>query len=157
MRRIKKSFEPKMVDRTEEDGIAFFAFVPSQIKESDVDKEWWPLLEGFPLNILYASVRQGPNMSVVTASAFYEPDPATFRGTDTARELTYFNKLGGDHRVRVVFNNAGDIETFKYKGENLIAHASGRNFDRAMTQTTMIGTQEDEPAEITCLAPRPST
>lgn len=152
--KMPNSFEPKKIRRdgfVPEDQIVFFAFLSRQIEEGDFEKKWWPLLDGLPLNILYFSASQGQNKSPAVVSALYEPDLTTFRGTDTTRELTYFNKLGRNCRVRVVLKKAGGMETFKYKGEKLIASASGHDFASAMTQTTMIGIQENEPIQTTNL------
>ena len=148
MRRIKRPFEPKVIDVPQEGRTSFFAFVPNQIEEADFGTKWWPLLEGFPLNILYSSALQSQNIRPVMASALYEPDLRTFRETEATRELTYFNKQGGDYRVRAVLRKAGGLETSKYKGRKLIALAEGPDFDGAMVQTTMIGVQKDERVEV---------
>ena len=82
-------------------------------------------------------------------TACYEPDLATFRETKKTRELTYFNREGGTYRVRVVINiKSGRLETFKYKGRKVVACASGRDFDSAMVQTTLVGIEKDEPVTV---------
>ena len=107
----------------------FIASVPHQI-EADWDEKWGPLLAGFPLNIMYASVQRAKSdqskMLGITAS--YEPDLATFRETKKTRTMTYRNSEGGTYRVRVVLHRAsGRLETFKYKSKKLVARASGRD------------------------------
>src|ERR1700756_4726789 len=78
-------------------------------------------------------------------TACYEPDLATFRETTKTRTMTYRNSEGGTYRVRVVLNKAsGRLETFKYKGEKLVARASGRDFQSVMVQTTLVGIEKDE-------------
>jgi hypothetical protein len=127
--------------------VLFFAPVPSEIEETDCPKDWWPRLKGFPLNILYmGSTKTG------MASALYVPDLKTFWETDTGRELTYRNKLGGAYQVHVVLNRTGGIETHKYRGVEEIAVARGKDFDTAMTQTTMIGIQNGEPVDLILIA-----
>jgi len=145
----ERPFEPKLIDETHEGCIAFFAFVPSEIEEGDFDKRWWPTLRGFPLNVNYSSTRQATNSRFALASALYKPDLETFRETETARELTYLNKLGGPYRVRVVLKKGGGMDAFKHRDDKLIASSHGKDFNGTMAQTTMIGIQDDEPVELT--------
>ena len=96
---------------------------------------------------MYACVQRAESdqskMLGITAS--YEPDLATFRETKKARTMMYRNSEGGTYRVRVVLNKAsGRLDPFKYKGKKLVARASGRDFESAMVQTTLIGIQKDE-------------
>jgi hypothetical protein len=124
----------------------FIACVPQQI-EAGWHEKWGPLLAGFPLNIMYACVQRAESdqSKMLGITACYEPDLATFRETKKTRELTYFNREGGTYRVRVVLNiKSGLLQTFKYKGRKLVACASGRDFDSAMVQTTLVGIEKDE-------------
>jgi hypothetical protein len=41
----------------------------------------------------------------------------------------------------------GHIETRKYRGEELVCHAAGPDFQKAMIHTTILGLLEDEPAD----------
>ena len=128
----------------------FIACVPQKIK-ADWDEKWGPLLAGFPVNIMYACVQKAESdqSKMLGITACYEPDLATFRETKKTRELTYFNREGGTYRVRVVLNiKSGRLETFKYKGRKLVACASGRDFDSAMVQTTLVGIEKDERVRI---------
>ena len=60
--------------------------------------------------------------------------------------MTYFNREGGTYFVRVILHRtSGLLQTFKYKGEKLVSHASGINFEGAMVQTTSVGIEWDEP------------
>jgi len=124
----------------------FVACVPHQI-EADWDEKWGPLLAGFPVNIMYACVQRAESdqSEMLGITACYEPDLATFRETKKTRTMTYCNSEGGTYRVRVVLSKAsGRPETFKYKGEKLVARASGRDFESAMVQTTLVGIEKDE-------------
>ena len=81
--------------------------------------------------------------------ACYEPALGTFRETKKTRELTYFNREGGTYRVRVVLHRAsGRLETFKCKGNKLVARASGRDFESAMVHTTLAGIEQDEQVTV---------
>src|ERR1700720_2089368 len=123
----------------------FIACVPHQI-EADWDEKWGPLLAGFPVNIVYAQKAesdQNKTLAIITAS--YEPDLATFRETKMTRTMTYRNSEGGTYRVRVVLNKAsGRLDTFKYKGQKLVACASGLNFESAIVHTAVAGIEKDE-------------
>lgn len=128
----------------------FIACVPQKIK-ADWDEKWGPLLAEFPLNIMYACVQKAESdqSKMLGISACYEPDLATFRETEKARELTYFNRGGGSYSVRVILDRAsGRLETFKYKGKKLIASASGKSFESAMVHTTLVGIERDEPVTV---------
>ena len=129
---------------------SFIAYVPHQI-EADWDKKWGARLSGFPLNIMYACVQRAESgqSKMFGITACYEPDLATFRETRKTRTMTYCNSEGGTYRVRVVLNiKSGRLETFKYKGRKLVACASGRDFDSAMVQTTLVGIEKDEPVTV---------
>jgi hypothetical protein len=128
----------------------FIACVPQKI-EADWDEKWGPLLAEFPLNIVYACVQKAESdqSKMVGITACYEPDLATFRETRKTRTMTYRNSEGGTYRVRVFLHRpSGRMETFKYKGEKLVACASGRDFDSAMVQTTLVGIERDEPVTV---------
>jgi hypothetical protein len=112
----------------------FIAFVPHQI-EADWDGKWGPLLAGVPVNIMYACVQkvESEQSKMLGITACYEPDLATFRETKMTRTMTYRNSEGGTYHVRVVLNKAsGRLDTFKYKGEKLVARATGRDFESVM-------------------------
>lgn len=138
----RTSFEPMVRDGTEDGQLVFLAGIPSEIEEIDFGKDWWPRLKGFPLNITYSRA-----YATGLTSALYAPDLETFRETEAERELTYRNKLGGAYRVQIV-QKTGGIEARKYRGNRVIALSCGKDFSSAMTQATMIGLQEDEPAEM---------
>ena len=51
--------------------------------------------------------------------------------------------------MRVVLHRAsGRLETFKYKGEKLVARATGRDFESAMVHTTLVGIEKDERVRV---------
>jgi hypothetical protein len=128
--------------------LRFLGCIPHQI-EADWDDKWGPLLAGFPLNIQYAAVTPHANKKPAIITALYEPDLDSFRETETARKMTYFNTQGGNFRVEVSLQKGSlRLDTFKYEGEKLIAAATGSDFDTAMLQTTMIGIQKDEPVRL---------
>ena len=128
----------------------FIACVPYQI-EAEWHEKWGPLLAGFPVNIVYAQTAESDQNKIIGITACYEPDLATFRETKKTRTMTYCNSEGGTYRVRVVVDGAsGLLQTFKYKGEKLVAQATGRDFESAMVHTTLVGIQKDEPVKVIC-------
>jgi len=77
---------------------------------------------------------------------FYED---LIRETKKTRTMTYCNSEGGTYRVRVVLHRtSGRLETFKYKGEKLVARATGRDFESAMVHTTLVGIEKDERVRV---------
>ena len=126
----------------------FIACVSHQI-EADWHEKWGPLLAGFPLNIVYAQTAESDQNKIVGITACYEPDLATLRETKKTRTMTYCNSEGGTYFVRVVLHKAsGRLETFKYKGEKLVARATGRDFESAMVHTTLVGIEKDERVRV---------
>jgi len=128
----------------------FIACVPHQI-EADWDEKWGPLLAGFPLNIVYACVQRAESdqSKMLGITACYKPDLATFRETNKTRTMTYRNAEGGTYRVRVVLHRtSGRLDTFKYKGDKLVARATGRDFESVMVQTTLVGIYKDERVKV---------
>jgi hypothetical protein len=73
---VSKKKKPEFVPKVIEDshGEDFIAFIPQQI-ESDWDEKWGPLLEGFPLNIVYAGITNNEQASsaVTNPSTEFEP------------------------------------------------------------------------------------
>jgi hypothetical protein len=139
----RQFFKPQQTEVTKEDKIQF-GFIPDEITEADFGKEWWPQLEGFPKNIMYASIRRGEGERLVAGSTLYEPYLESFCETESARELAYRNKYGGNHWVQVLLKKSGAIEIFKYNGEELIAVASGKELDSVMRNATMVGLHDGE-------------
>jgi hypothetical protein len=126
----------------------FIACVPHQL-EAEWHEKWGPLLAGFPVNIVYAQTAESDQSKMLGITACYEPDLATFRETKKTRTMTYYNSEGGTYRVRVVLHRAsGRLETFKYKGQKLVACASGRDFESVMVQTTLVGIYKDERVKV---------
>ena len=128
---------------------SLIACIPHQI-EANWDGEWGPGVAGFPPNLVYTFVQKSKENEILGAiTACYEPDLATFRETKKTREMTYFNREGGTYRVRVVLDKAsGLLKTFKYRGRELLAYASGPDFENAMLHTTLMGIEKDEPVRV---------
>ncbi len=127
-------------------GPVFIETVPHQI-EAEWDSTLAPRLAGFPVNLLYVSVRKHLFRKRI-ASCCYLFDPASYIEDSDKREMTYFPRMKSRSRVKVEYHkNKGSWETLKYKGDKLVALALGPEFDGAMMQTTVIGLQPDEPID----------
>jgi hypothetical protein len=120
----------------------FAAFIPCAI-ESDWDDIWAPRLAGFPVNVCYAESIQGPGVACAT----YVFDPGTFVDGAESRQLRYRPTVESDFSVLVVLRPEGRMETFKYRGSELICEASGSDFRSAMIHTTACGLALDEPKD----------
>jgi len=71
---VSPELKPEVIEEDGGDDPHSFAFIPQQI-EADWHEKWGPLLEGFPLNILFAAIRndaQTGQQSVVEVC--YWPD-----------------------------------------------------------------------------------
>jgi hypothetical protein len=120
----------------------FVAFIPYAI-ESDWDEIWAPRLAGFPVNLCYAESIQGCGMACAT----YVFDPGTFVDGVQSRQMRYRPTVDSDFSVLVVLHLEGRIETFKYRGLEMICEASGPDFRTAMIHTTARGLALDEPID----------
>src|SRR6266478_1174957 len=120
----------------------FLAFIPHAI-ESHWDKVWAPRLGGFPVNIVYAARIEGVGL----AQATYVFDPITFVEGEQSRQMRYRPKVDSDFSVLVKLHRDGGIDTFKYRGSELICEASGSGFRSAMIHTTACGLALDEPVD----------
>jgi hypothetical protein len=144
-KKVDPEFEPKMIEDDWDDRSHFFGCTPHQI-EADWHEKWGPLLEGFPLNILFATIRndaQTGQQSVVEVC--YWPDLATFREDAERKEICYFTEPMSAYFVRVILEKkTGRWQTQKFKGETVIRSAFGSTFDGAMLHTTIDGPEPDE-------------
>ena len=110
------------------------AFVPHAI-EAHWDNVYAPRLAGFPVNIVYAARIEGAGLAYAT----YVFDPGTFVENERSRQMRYRASIESDFSVLVVLHREGTIETFKYRGSELICEACGPDFRTAMIHTTAGG------------------
>jgi len=110
---------------------------------SDRDDIWAPRLAGFPVNLCYATWIQGVGMACAT----YIFDPDTFVESEQSRQMRYRSAIDSDFSVLVVLYRDGGIDTFKYRGSEMICEASGADFRSAMIHTTACGLALDEPID----------
>jgi hypothetical protein len=118
----------------------FVAFIPNAI-ESDWDDICAPRLAGFPVTLCYAEWIQGFGMACAT----YVFDPTTFVEGEQSRQMRYRPTVECDFWILVVLHPDGRIDTFKYRGSEMISEASGSDLRSAMIHTTACGLALDEP------------
>jgi hypothetical protein len=75
----------------------------------------------------------------------YVFDPGTFCSGEQARRLRYRPTIESDFSVLVMLHPDGRIETFKYRGSELICEACGPDFRTAMIHTAAVGIAVGEP------------
>jgi hypothetical protein len=121
----------------------FLAFIPHAI-EAHWDPVYAPRLAGFPVNLIYA----GRAESGGRRYASYIFDPDAFVQDERSRQMRYRSTVKSDFSVLVVLHRDGWIETFKYRGSELIREACGLDFRTAMIHTTMSGLAPDEPGQL---------
>ena len=120
----------------------FLVFIPHAI-EPDWDNVWAPRLAGFPVNIVYAARIEGVDL----AQATYVFDPGTFVEGAQSRQMRYRSAIDSDFSVLVKLHRDGGIDTFKYRGSELICEAAGPDFRTGMIHTTACGLALDEPID----------
>jgi hypothetical protein len=118
------------------------AFIPHAI-ESHWDNVWAPRMAGFPVDIVYAGSIGGVGMACAT----YIFAPGTFVESEQSRQMRYRSTTDSDFSVVVKLYRDGGIDTFKYRGSELICEASGADFRSAMIHTTACGLALDEPID----------
>jgi hypothetical protein len=118
----------------------FLACIPHVI-ESHWDNVWARRLAGFPVNIVYAERIDGIGL----AQATYVFDPGTFVQDDRSKQMRYRPTVDSNFSVLVVLHPGGGMESFKYRGSELIREASGPDFQSVMIHTTASGLALDEP------------
>jgi hypothetical protein len=120
----------------------FVAFIPYAI-ESDWDDIWAPRSAGFPLKLCYAERIPGAGVACAT----YVFDPTTFVEGEQSKQMRYRSAIDSDFSVLVKLHRDGGIDTFKYRGSELICEASGSDFRSAMIHMTSCGLSPDEPVD----------
>jgi hypothetical protein len=103
------------------------AFIPHAI-EPDWDDVCTPRLTGFPVNVCYLEWIQGAGMACAT----YVFDPGTFVEDAQSRQMRYRPSVDNDFSVLVMLYRDGGVETFKYRGSELICEESGSDFRSVM-------------------------
>jgi hypothetical protein len=121
----------------------FMACIPHAI-EPDWDNVWAPRLAGFPVNIIYAARMEG----IALTRATYVFDLTTFVADEQSRQMRYRPAVECDFSILVVLHPDGRVDTFKYRGSEMICEASGPDFRTAMIHTTVCGLALDEPSTI---------
>jgi hypothetical protein len=120
----------------------FMACIPHAI-EHNWDNVWAPRLAGFPVNVVYAAASEGVGL----AQATYVFDPGTFVAGAQSRQMLYRPTGDSKFSVLIVLHTEGGLETFKYRGSELICEASGPDFRTAMIHATACGLALDEPVD----------
>ena len=92
------------------------------------------------MNLCYAQWIQGTGMG----RAIYVFDPTTFVEGEQSRQMRYRPVIDSDFSVLVKLHQDGGIDTFKYRGSEMICEASGADFRSAMIHTTACGLALDE-------------
>jgi hypothetical protein len=126
-------------------------------------------LAGFPVNLLYSQIID-PRLDRETAkrllmmcafdpaklladkqlcmkvrAVWYYPDPATYTEDGHKRQMQYKSRRASEYSATIVWDkDHSRWESRKYKGNELVCFAFGKDFKSAMLQTTAFGPQLDE-------------
>ena len=150
----------------EDSPVFLFGNIPRPIRPDEtVDSR----LAGFPANLLYSHIAD-PETDRETAklllmmcafdpakllgdkqlckkvrAVWYWPDPTSYLEDGHKRQMQYKSRRAGEYSITVMWDKAQSRwETRKYKGDELVCHAIGKDYDSAMRQTTLEGPQLDE-------------
>jgi len=146
--------------------VFLFGNVPRPIRpDESVDSR----LAGFPANLLYSQISD-PETDRETAklllmmcafdpakllgdkelckkvrAVWYWPDPTSYIEDGHKRQMQYNSRKAGEYSITVIWDkDQSRWETRKYKGDELVFLAIGKDYDSAMRQTTLVGPQFDE-------------
>ncbi len=122
----------------------FVCFLPQLI---DSDCPAFAKLVGFPIaisfNTLPVDLEQMAIPCLVTATYWF--DPTTYRLDGDERSLTYFSRPLSDFRVELVFNARRTLwEGYKYRNEEVVVSASGRDLFQLVVHLTLSGVEGHE-------------
>jgi hypothetical protein len=114
------------------------------------DEKYSPVLVGFPVQLVYVGVRprNDNTQKLIVMKSRYSFDPATFFETSNGKEMRYPSQLSSVFYVDVLWEkSSGRWETFKCQGNEVLFHATGKDFEQAMKNTLAAGLHPDEPAK----------
>ena len=78
-------------------------------------------------------------------AVWYYPDPTSYIEDEHKRQMQYKSRKAGEYSITVVWDkDESRWETRKYKGNELVFLAYGKDFNSAMLHTTLLGPQIDE-------------
>ena len=103
------------------------------------DKVWAP--GWFPGQ--YCLRRKDRGVGLAQATCVF--DPSAFAQDEGSRQMRYRPTVDGDFWLLVVLHHEGRIETFKYRGSEVICETCGPDFQTAMIHTAVCGLAPDEP------------
>ena len=146
--------------------VFWFGNLPRPIRSDEgVDSR----LAGFPANLLYSQIAD-PETDGETAkfllmmcafdparllgdeqfrtkvrAVWYYPDAASYIEDAHKRQMQYNSRKAGEYSVTVAWDkDQSRWETRKYKGNELVLLAFGKDFNEAMWHTTAFGPEIDE-------------
>jgi len=76
----------------------YLGFVPKRLKIKDR-----PELSNFPFNVVFVKFID-KNRQLISATAIYNPNFASFRENEEEQKMNYKNKFGGDFWLEISFN-----------------------------------------------------
>ncbi len=122
----------------------FVCFLPQLI---DADCPAFAKLVGFPIaisfNALPVDLEQMAIPCVVTATYWF--DHTSYRADQACRSLTYFTQPLSEFRVELVCNARKALwEGYKYRNEEVVVSASGRDLLQLVVHLTLSGVEGHE-------------
>src|SRR5689334_17384141 len=111
-----------------EDSILFMAHSPHQIQADWGGGYWAQRLAGFPLNLLYTSIRRTEAGNRVVCCCYWF-DPGSYTEDGAKRKMVYLPRLSSPYRLVVEYHKNDAVwRTLKYKDEQLVTCAQGPEF-----------------------------
>jgi hypothetical protein len=144
----------------------WFGNLPRRIRSDETADS---RLAGFPVNLLYSQIVDretdketakfllmmcafdpakllgDKQLCNKVRAVWYYPDPATYIEDAHIRQMQYRTRKASEYAITVIWDkDQSRWETRKYKGNELVCLAYGKDFNSAMWQTTALGPQLDE-------------
>ena len=149
--------------------LLWFGNLPRQIRPDEAADS---RLAGFPANLLYSQIadpetnRETAKLLVLMCAfdpakllgdkqlckkvraVWYYPDPTGYIEDGHKRQMQYKRRKAGQYSITVRWDkDESRWETRKYKDEELVLLAYGKDYNSAMWHTTALGPQLDEPLD----------
>lgn len=146
--------------------VFLFGNIPRPIRPDEtVDSR----LAGFPANLLYSQItdleteRETARLLLMMCAfdpakllgdkelckkvraIWYWPDPSSYIEDGQKRQMQYTSRKASEYSITVIWDkDQSRWEMRKYKGDELVFLAIGKDYDSAMRQATLLGPQLDE-------------
>lgn len=123
---------------------SLYAFIP---KPLEIEEK--PELNVFSYNVLIAMFRTNEQGKSEMGSVVYNPDFSTYKKDGQTKSLSYLNIYNHEYRLDISYNeNENVYRCDKFKGEERLGIAEGKEWNRFFIQVGVLGLAVGETCEF---------